>query len=585
MATKKSEQQKALARAIGITNVTPVEEQLTDVQKAERELVQSNILNLDDTFSDLYDAVSGMEILRPPYPLERLVYLCEHNNTLLQCISAYEVNIEGTGYTFDLKSGESLTDTDYAELQALEEFFREVYPGESFITLRRKLRVDLEKTGNAYIEVIRNVAGEIVFLNRVPSTTMRLIKLDDPVPVQRTIIRNGRESVVSMLKSERRYIQYHNNQKVFFREFGASRDLNKLTGAWAKNGERLPPNVRASEIIHLTVNKHDLSPYGLPRWINQLPSILGSRKAEELNLEFFDAGGLPPAIIAIQGGLMAPEVRNQLYGYLSGTAKSKLRAAIVEVESTSGGLDGSGGNVKLDVHKFGSDMSKDSMFEGYDDKCERRVRASFRLPPIFVGKSEDYSYASAYASYTVAEAQVFQPERQEFDEIITNTILRELNPRFELVSKPINVKDSSQQIAGLANFKEVIDPESLIDALSDITGLVLKPNNQPAQPSNGIVEPTQPEDTPTPAPTAKSDNRVYKLAEDWVGILSGEIEATPDYLGGIRSEISALTEPQREVFYSYVAMKIYPSYDIDPDGAREMAKMTTHCVLHECDHE
>jgi hypothetical protein len=33
------------------------------------------------------------------------------------------------------------------------------------------------------------------------------------------------------------------------------------------------------------------------------------------------------------------------------------------------------------------------MFEGYDAKCEVRVRRSFRLPPIFVGEASDYSFA------------------------------------------------------------------------------------------------------------------------------------------------------------------------------------------------
>jgi len=207
-----------------------------------------------------------------------------------------------------------------------------------------------------------------------------------------------------------------------------------------------------------------------------LPSVIGSRSAEELNLEYFAAGGIPPLMIFITGGAMAETARKQLEGLLAGKARNKLKGIVADIQSTSGTID-KGGGVKIDIESFGSDRQQDSMFENYDVRCEQRVRASFRLPPLFVGKADDYSYASVFASYTLAEAQVFQPERMEFDEAFNNTVMKELTKGvYRIKSKPLTVADAETNLNTLRTAMNggAITKDGLIENLNLVGSVNLK---------------------------------------------------------------------------------------------------------------
>jgi len=359
-----------------------------------------------------------------------------------------------------------------AKIAKVEEFFAEVWPGESFTTVRKKLRRDQEITGNAYLEALRNPAGELVFLRRLVAHTLRLCKLDKGIPTDVKVVRGGTEKSIKVNIRWRRFAQVINNKLVYFKEFGCPYDLNKTTGEWSK--DKLPAADRATEILHFKCKEDPNSPYGLPRWIAQTPSVVGSRKAEEHNLEFFNSGGVPPVLITVSGGELAPEATAKLEQLMSGRSKDKLRAAVIEAYSSDGTLDSSS-KVKVEVERFGSEQQDDSMFENYDEKCFERIRAAFRLPPLFVGKSEDYSFATAFASYTVAEAQVFQPERDEFDEVVNTKIMKEIGGEgLVFRSLPLAVKDSETQLKAIELAADALSNEGKIDALNEISNLSLK---------------------------------------------------------------------------------------------------------------
>ena len=190
-----------------------------------------------------------------------------------------------------------------------------------------------------------------------------------------------------MLVRERSYVQKVGAEYIYFREFGSSRDINKKTGQWSDT--KLAVLERGNEIIHLIVNKAANSPYGVPRWINQVPSVIGSRGAEELNIDFFKSGGIPPAIVFIAGGYMGATVRKQLENIFNAPSNKSVRGAVVEVQPSGGSIDKEN-KPEIQVERFGESSKDDSMFETYDEKCERRTRKSFRLPPLFVGIYRDW---------------------------------------------------------------------------------------------------------------------------------------------------------------------------------------------------
>lgn len=442
------------------------------VLKADTQLVVNQPLELEDEFRTFYGKALGKNAvpIEPPFNPLQLIALCYRNSALQQCIHAMEVNVDGTGYGIELIEGKTKNDK---EREILDSFFKEPFPGQSFLAQRRKLRVDMEQVGYAYLEVIRNAQDKSYLLRPLEVALTRIVRYDAPITREVELEREGVKRKVKISVRERRFVQMVGQTTIFYKEFGASRDLNRNTGEWAKPGEKLALELKASEILFFTVDKDTLTPYGIPRWINNTPSVLGGRKAEEFNLEFFDAGGLPPAIIFVEGGAIAGPVLDQLTHFLSGGAKDKNRAAVVSVQSATGSLE-QAGKVAVKTERFGDSRQSDALFQEYGANSEERVRAAFRLPPIFLGKAQDYSFASAMTSYMVAEAQVFQPERSEFDESINRTVMRSLGAEnYEFKSKPITLKDTTIQLQALEQAKTMIKPEDYITQLSDVSGLAL----------------------------------------------------------------------------------------------------------------
>lgn len=538
--------QKREDRLIGSTIA---KDGVTLAKRVPGDVVISHALEVEDDRAGVVETVSRNLIIEPEFHPGLLEQLVLNNSSLTQLVNAMEVNVAGTGWelvamdTLKMEAEiegampgtsdpderatareEMLRAREAAELEfqeevdgqreSLEGFFREPWPGMSFTTIRRQLRDSKEKTGNSYLEVLRNAAGEIVFARTIDPKLMRLVRLDDPVVVEKTLERGGAEVTQAVSIRERRFVQHvgggalvpkfhqpgfgspsldpnarstemdtrrlfssQGTRVVYFKEFGASRDLDMWTGIWAQDGEEIPMERRATEIIHETVIKSPRTPYGLPRWINNLPSVMGNRKAEEFNLAFFRAGGVPPLLITVAGGQMAERSRKALDEMMNNqNPASKHQAVLLEI-SSSGRMD-KANKVTVDVVRFGSERMQDSMFQKYDQQTRFKIRESFRLPPLFIGDPEAHNFATAKASYLVAEAQVFQPERDEEDEIYTMKLLRNMpnGLRFRFRSLPLVIDDAADQVKciEIAADNSLVGGEQLVEALNKVCNLELK---------------------------------------------------------------------------------------------------------------
>jgi PBSX family phage portal protein len=427
---------------------------------------------LEDEFVNLYTtAVTNGQntnlALEPPFKPKTLRALVRQNNILNQCVQAMEVNIDGSGHEFVPVDQDTVINEQ--ELKIAKSFFDEPYPNKNWIAMRRALRVDMESIGYGFLEVLRTLDGTIAGVRHIESTTMRLVRLGAAVETKSKVMRGGQEVEFTSMERPRRFMQMINGfSRQYFKEFGNAQHLDRKTGAWSD--KPLPPADQASELLVFGLDKDNSGPYWVPRWINQMPSVLGSRKAEEYNLEFFDSGGMPPAIIFIQGGQMVGDAATQLRTYLSAQNKKKGRAVVVELASNSGSLDSSG-SVSARVERFGAEKAGDHMFGKYDEATEEHVRVGFRLPPIFIGKAQDYNYATAVVAYMVAEAQVFQPERSEFDEMINKTIIRGLGLKtLKFKSNPITLKSIEEKFKAIELVKDIVDGEGLVDDVNTTIG-------------------------------------------------------------------------------------------------------------------
>ena len=624
-----NDEKSDLENALGVrtfSKATPVYSDIyksNPILKAEKKMLESKALEIeDDPFVQLDIQTLGEknQILEPTYHPVTLTALTHQNNTLLQAVAAMEINIDGTGYEIQRKDGEDISDEDKKKIKKYTEFFDEPWPGQSMTTIRKKLRRDIESNGNGYLEVIRNQAGEITFIRHIEAKMMRLLRLDQPTPTNRKIIRGGKEITMKVMDRKRRYVQVVGRSKVrYFKEFGVKDVLDATTGKWKNDPEtgsqgsitgdgpndrndadmyttEVKPGNEANELIHFTAIPDVLTPYGVPRWINKLPATLGSRKAEEFNLEFFDHGGLPPAMILIMGGQLSNESRTELTNYLAGKAKMKQRGVITEIFAASGDL-GSAGNVKVSVERFGDERQKDSLFQSYDENCADHIRTGFRLPPMFLGLSEAYNFATAYTAYMIAEAQVFAPERKEFDEVINLHLMKELDPKdeYKYRSKGLNVVDVEQKLKGLELSKEYMNPTSFIasmneivrsdfvpkegiddeelelrvqDELARVTGAAERRDAKRQEVEEG--EPVVDKRGQGGGRVLKMqyDNVIKELADDWANHLSGDEVFEDWYVENMQKAITALEPGVRKLFNSFVGLRLSQGGHDDEGVAR-----------------
>jgi capsid portal protein len=555
-----------------------------------------------EAFSKLLTEGGTGQLIDPPFDFDVVADLGEKNSILPPLIQAMVVNIDGTGAEI-VNNGKQGEESEAGKKQsekergAIQEYFDEPYPGESFLTQRRAMRNEQERIGNAYLEIMRNAMGEVIFWKPIiPAKNMRLIRLDDPVDVEKIVTRNGKDQKVVVPVRERRFVQAVGTKAVWFKEFGASRDVNRETGEWAEKGV-LEFKLRGNEIIHFKNQPDPFSPYGLPRWWSNSPSVLGSRRAEEFNLLFFDSGGIPPMMLIVSGGALATEAEKALRDHFLATGINRHAAIVLEAYSTGGTVDNPS-NVKIQVERFGSERQNDSMFEKYIENCDKRVQRSFRIPGQFIGMSDDFTFATALSSMLVAEAQVFACERQEFDEIINLKLMPELpnGEKYLYRSKTLALADTERQLAGLGLIKALIPPKMLVERVGETVGwpdltltdedLAVLDERETAdreakarQPAFGAAPPDGGEGKPKPKPGKAKPKEKFEFSPGLITMAQEMAEvlqiglARPEEVArfkSIRAKVATLDDGQREQFRTLLTAHMLPALEHDPDGAQEL---------------
>ena len=169
-------------------------------------------------------------------------------------------------------------------------------------------------------------------------------------------------------------------------------------------------------------------PYGEVRWIGQVLGVDGSRKAENLNNNYFENGRHTPLMIMIEGGTLTDDSFNDLQNYMDNIKGESGQHAfiILETESTDGRADfDESEKPKIEVKDLANVLQKDELFQNYLDNNRRKVQSSFQLPDLYVGYTTDFNRATAQTAMEVTEEQVFQPERKSLAWAINNRLLNE----------------------------------------------------------------------------------------------------------------------------------------------------------------
>jgi PBSX family phage portal protein len=454
-----------------------IQERLTTILKATvvgRGVADPTSRPGGEETASLFSSAGAIE---PPYDPETLCVLFEHSNSLRPNIDAYSTNVDGFGHRlepmidFDAEdaarkvadcirlerayaagqeaSGEGeVADATEEEIAAavrkrglaarterarLEAFFDGCCSEVSFVDLRRVTRQDLEVTGNAYWEVMRNGAGQIARLVHVPSYTVRLLPLDrEPVEVRERVRTSPVAFDTVMVRRRlRRFVQVQAADRVFFKSLGDPRTVSRKTGRAFATLEAMraedPNDAPANELVHFRTPS-PRSPYGVPRWIGALLSVLGSREAEEVNYLWFSQKTVPPLAFLVSNGRLSEGSVPRLERFVEENLKGKAnfwRALVLEVDSAS-----SDGRAKVEIKPLINAQLQDATHNTYDERNIDKVGAAFRIPRLLRGDGRDFNRATAEAALRFAEDQVFQPERESFDHWVNRTIFADLGIRY-----------------------------------------------------------------------------------------------------------------------------------------------------------
>lgn len=411
--------------------------------------------------------------ITPQSNLLGLRNLVKNSNILPQCIRAYKNNIAGFGIGIRYRDDTEETPemiaefnkaTKIIELLNMEQDTKEVF--EDVVEAR-------EIYGIAYIEVIRNLAGEVVQIEFIRDTPS--IQKTKPLEPYLTTVYYHHGEPVERKKRYCKYKQEIGGYTVYFKEFGDTRIMDRRDGNYVSEEETLAIEYQANEIMEFPIGTE---PYGEVRWIGQVLGVDGSRKAEGLNNNYFENGRHTPLMIMIKGGTLTDESFTKLQEYMNDIKGEAGQHAfiILETETTDGKTDfEQAEKPEIEIKDIANILQKDELFQDYLENNRKKIQSAFQLPDIYVGYTTDFNRATAQTAQVITEQQVFQPERKSLAWAINHRLFNDYQFRYVeayFLEPNISNPDDIYKILTVANHAGGLTPNKAKQIIYEAYGEV-----------------------------------------------------------------------------------------------------------------
>lgn len=366
---------------------------------------------------------NASEWISHPVDMRGLKELVDDSTILPQCIKAYKNNIAGFGLSVHYMSDyDEETEEMKAEWTQLEEIINllnmDIMAKEVFENVIR----DRETYGIAYCEVIRDFSGNVVQLEFIIDTPS--IDMTYPLEPYMDVEYYYKGKTVARKKKFRKFRQQIAGKTVYFKEFGDPRIMDKKTGTYLEDeGDPVEYDNQANEIIEFRIGS---MPYGEVRWIGQVLTVDGNRRAEVLNNNYFREGRHTPLMIVVKGGTLSDESFDKLKNYMAEIKGENGQHAFVVLETESNENSTALQDEKqadIEIKDLASILQKDELFQEYQENGRKKTQSAFLLPDLYVGYTTDFNRATAQTAMEVTEKQVFQPERTSLAWTVNNRLL------------------------------------------------------------------------------------------------------------------------------------------------------------------
>jgi PBSX family phage portal protein len=362
---------------------------------------------------------SLFQIVQPPYNVLYLAQLYDVSPYHHSAVNAKAANVVGLGYKFEntwattLKIEDSMEnpkklDKLRSKIESMKEdlrtYLESLNSDDSFTETMKKIFIDLESTGNAYMEVGRTTNGKIGYVGHIPTTTMR--------------IRRHRDG----------FVQVVYNRYTFFRNFGDTETPDQI-------GTDPQPN----EVIHFKVFTPSNTYYGVPDVLSAKNAVAGDEFAQRFNLDYFENKAVPRYIITVKGAkLTADSERKLLEFFQTGLKGRNHRTLYIPLPS-----DGEQGRVEFNMEPIEAGI-QDSSFRNYAVENRDRILLSHRVPVSKLGMPANVSLANAKDADKTFKEQVCRPRQEEL-EFKINLIIREFTDAFVLRFNELALTDEETQ--------------------------------------------------------------------------------------------------------------------------------------------
>lgn len=378
---------------------------------------------------DSAEQVSANEWIGHPVDMRGLKQLVDNSTILPQCIRAYKSNIAGFGISVEYMDD---YDTETPEMKAEWDTMQELIDllnmdMQTKEVLENVVR-DRETYGISYCEVIRNLEGGVVELQFIVDTpTIDMTYPLEPY-VDTVYCYKGKE--ISRKKKFRKFRQNVGGKTVYFKEFGDPRIMDKRNGKYVgETEEQIDKDNEANEIIEFRIGS---LPYGEVRWIGQVLTIDGNRRAEILNNSYFRKGRHTPLMILVKGGTLSEDAFTKLQAYMNEIEGEKGQHSFLVLETDTNETTAAFSEQKqpeVEIKDMASILQRDELFQEYQENGRKKTQSAFLLPDLYVGYTTDFNRATAQTAMEVTEKQVFQPERESLEWILNNRLFNSYNFR------------------------------------------------------------------------------------------------------------------------------------------------------------
>lgn len=357
------------------------------------------------------------DVITPPYNLYELSAYYDTSFANHAAIDAKVANSVGVGYRFEMTPEtqmklEAMT-SDSAREKAkrrIEQlkiqtgvWLEDLNQDEGLTKILEKVVIDMQATGNGYLEVGRTVAGDIGYIGHIPATTVRVRRLRDG------------------------YVQIIAGTIVYFRNFGA------------KNANPVTDDPRPNEIIHFKEYSPLNTFYGVPDIVAAVVSLRGDMQAAQYNLDYFENKAVPRYIITVKGAKLSAEAEDRLFRFFqTGLKNQNHRTLYIPLP---GDMDGQ--KIEFEMHPVEADVQEAS-FDKYRQRNRDDILMAHQVPSSKLGGSDGAAVAAAMTQDRTFRDQVAKP-LQEYVAKSINKIIREKTDIIELKFEEVSLIDEVAQ--------------------------------------------------------------------------------------------------------------------------------------------